>query len=489
MSYHYNRTYTTSSTPGRDPQQVYTAALEEQINSQNETISKQNQKITRQSSEIMNLQSEVDFYKNNMNSNSTQLKIHIQRLENLNNEKVDQINRLIQNEQNLKKINYDLQTEKISLQNKISNLIQNANNQKYNAIPSDELIDNLKYELKCDQKEIADLKVEAESNRNTIFNFEKEIYQVKSKLQDSQTENAQLKEKLARFDTKGKLPEENKRMSKNDIGEFYIREEKTYGSKELEILALKDEIKYLVSEKMDLQLDRESFEELLKKQGISVGDDFRENLKKFSDEIEKGSLKNNKLLKINQEKEILGENLKMSNSIGNTLSEQDQTLYFQGTIVKNRKNGQGVELKENGEHYAGMFQNDFRHGFGKLVTKDFEFIGEFKEDTFDKEKGLFRRIAVIKEIQYLQNVRFEGETLDDIPNGLGTLYFEHGLEFCGKFKSGKIDVAEIGSFKSNGDVLPVSVVNLPDLNIVIFSMKDKGLTWVLNEKTGTIQKS
>ena len=139
-------------------------------------------------------------------------------------------------------------------------------------------------------------------------------------------------------------------------------------------------------------------------------------------------LKNIKQNKINKEK-------KPEENIKNQEQEKNQIVYENGNYyigeTKNGiRHGKGIQYYENGDiMYEGNFVNDEPEGEGKSHNENGSYyIGHFKNG-MKNGKGIY----------YYPNgdIMYEGDYIDDEPEGNGKLVMENGNYYIGQFKKGK----------------------------------------------------
>lgn len=493
MSYSYHRNYTNNHSNNNDaPDSNLIKMLDDQIRSQSTIIGEAKQKIFDQSCTITRLETEL----NHRNSVSQNNRTRNEYLEQQNRQQTEMINQLKATIQNISKANFEFQTENTAVKNDLKNWVQSSKSQKSTGnFTNEELIENLKYEVKCDQKEISELfrEIEKLKRTNTILEEDKanQLHSLKlayEKIQSienkAETQNNPQKERP--FENPGQSEINNLEFS-----DFHILEEKTPGPKDIEIGCLKRELLKIEAEFENMANQVQDWTEF--KRQVELIDEGR----KLGDMgALLSELKN--MRNVHNSLSILTEQTDCK-SVTELLSQMKVQLekplnlekleYFQGNIVNNQKNGFGVEITKDGQKYSGMFKNNLRNGFGKLETKEFEFQGEFKNGEFDSKKGFYREFTVNKSLDLWESVKYVGETKTDKPHGKGTLIFENGIKIDTQFIDGKIECGVESVMRVKEGTYLVSVLDLPDMGISIFSTPDKSHAWILNNKTGLIQKS
>ena len=137
--------------------------------------------------------------------------------------------------------------------------------------------------------------------------------------------------------------------------------------------------------------------------------------------------------KLNKEKKINSSNKEKS---ANKPEDKKQRIdyedgnYYIGEVVRGMRQGKGTQYYENGDIlYEGDFVNDEPEGHGKMYYESGQYyIGQFK-------KGLRHG----KGTHYYSNgeIMYEGDYVDDLPEGNGKLVMNNGNYYIGQFKKGK----------------------------------------------------
>jgi uncharacterized coiled-coil protein SlyX len=497
MSYSYRRYYNTSGSGNpSDPNDPYIKSLEDQIKEQFETITKQKLQINDQTVRIHQLEADLDHARRTGNSTSSHLKVRFEDLDRQYRHQIDIISQLNDQVKRLKQQNFDLQSEKISLQHDLSHGSTFRTRSRTDAdTAQEELIENLKYEIKCDQKENENLREKIDKLEEKIESLEADATEKNHKIVALQSElgrpiDPQTESRLHEAWKKENSGRDSKRGEGDDDG-FRILEASTLSPKDMEIRALKHELMKMHEESERNAEQLGHLRKLRDQLSELHGHKSFEDVAALLSQIKHAEKVNNRLEEI--------ATASGHRDVPTLLSELDRMLigppqheqlqYFSGTIVNNRKTGYGVEIDVSGQKYSGMFKNGQRHGLGKLEAKEFEFTGHFDHGQFEREKGLYKKFTQTKTLNPWEGVTYDGEVEGDQQEGKGRLIFPNGIEYTGGFKNGRIDIEVPGSFKVNDDVYEVSVLDLKDMGIMIISTPDKTQTWVLNTKTGSIQKS
>ena len=465
---------------------------DEKIRSQSTIIGEQKQKIFHQACTISRLETEL----NQLNRVSQNSRTRNEYLEQQNKQQSEMINQLQATLQNISTANLEFQTENTAVKNDLKNWVQSSKPQKSTGnFTNEELIKNLKYEVKCDQKEISELirEIEKLTRTNTILEEDKannlhslKLAHEKIQLIENKTETQNNTKKELHFENQGQSE-----INSLEFSDFHIFEEKTICPKDIEISCLKRELLKIEAEFQNMANQVQDWTEF--KRQVELIDEDRKlgDMGALLSELKKMRNVYNSLSTLTEKtdcKSVTELLILMKVRLEKPLN-LEKLEYFQGNIANNQKNGFGVEITKDGQKYSGMFKNNLRNGFGKLETKEFEFQGEFKNGEFDSKKGFYREFTVNKSLNLWESVKFMGETKADKPHGKGTLIFENGIEIDTKFIDGKIECGVESVMRVKEDTYLVSVLDLPDMGISIFSTPDKSHAWILNNKSGLIQKS
>ena len=165
------------------------------------------------------------------------------------------------------------------------------------------------------------------------------------------------------------------------------------------------------------------------KEGIIHDQIIRKN-----DEIYKGDINNNK------EKHGFGKYISNTikrigmwrrdkfNGWGREIKENGDI--YEGKYVNGQLNGKGIyKNKNNKTTYIGDFLNSKRHGKGELYSNDFHYKGDFYDNKFEG-KG---KIEIYKEGEY------EGDFKDNLFEGKGMLKWKDGRYYFGELSKGKMN--------------------------------------------------
>lgn len=153
--------------------------------------------------------------------------------------------------------------------------------------------------------------------------------------------------------------------------------------------------------------------------------------------------------KIIEELKIENNNLKNREFLKEKAKINESSLFFNGTLIDNKKNGFCEEILEN-EYFSGNYQKGLKNGEGFYKKNEIEYIGSFENDLFH---GKGTKINTLENKQligdFFQNrfignklifkkCEFQGDIKDEKMNGFGVLKFLNDYEFCGLFKDDKI---------------------------------------------------
>ena len=133
------------------------------------------------------------------------------------------------------------------------------------------------------------------------------------------------------------------------------------------------------------------------------------------------------------------------------IKEDGSKVIYEGDIENMKKQGKGIE-KKNDSTYMGFFNDDLKHGKGKVVfiEEDSVYEGDFNKGkmtgsgvftwkdktSYDGEfldgkkhgKGLFK---------WPDGTEYEGDYVNNLREGLGEYRWKNGKKFKGMFKGGK----------------------------------------------------
>ena len=102
---------------------------------------------------------------------------------------------------------------------------------------------------------------------------------------------------------------------------------------------------------------------------------------------------------------------------------------YEGKFIDGKIKGKGIFKNKQGNVYKGDFYNDMREGKGDLITDNYHYIGEFKNNKLNG-KG---KIEFIKE-----GKTYEGEFENNEINGKGIYKWKNGDIYEGQMKKGKM---------------------------------------------------
>ena len=460
-------------------------SLEDQIQAHLSTISKYRKTIDDQSFAIAQMESELAYFKNLEGMSGAKWKGRVEALEQDNRDQAEMIKRQNETIQKLHRENGELRAEKLAVQHDLENFMRSSKDHGKEHLTDEELIENLKYELKCDQKEISELRrrVDKAEQRNQELEGGMAAKDAVIASMRHDREFARPRNTASERHSGSSVHEGRDRQEKDD---FYIVEEPSLHPKDAEINRLKAELARLQHEG-DRRQRTGSLAELKEQLGLQRDDSWQEvsarvtQHKEVAERVQallaKGSFKS--------AEELLG----FTEGLLGRQDEYRLLQYFQGTIVGNRKHGFCVEVCPNGERFEGMYEQGVRHGVGRLATKEFEFSGVFEKGQFDQDRGFFNEFRSKKTLTLWRSEDYSGEAKDDKAHGKGTVSFENGLAVEATFVDGRVDVSAQATIADGEQRIVVSGLSLQEMNLVIFSTPDKSQTWVLNVKTGVLQKS
>ncbi|EFC38617.1 predicted protein [Naegleria gruberi] len=102
-------------------------------------------------------------------------------------------------------------------------------------------------------------------------------------------------------------------------------------------------------------------------------------------------------------------------------------LTYDGSWVNGKKSGYGRIEYPDGSVYTGELLDDNRHGQGYYFTPNYTHVGDWEKD---KKNG-----QAIIEYTSLGD-KYEGNFVDNFPDGKGTFTFRDGSVYCGEFEKG-----------------------------------------------------
>ena len=103
---------------------------------------------------------------------------------------------------------------------------------------------------------------------------------------------------------------------------------------------------------------------------------------------------------------------------------------YEGKFINGKINGKGILKNKEGNIYFGDFIDDIRFGEGDLTTKNYHYIGEFRNNKFDG-KG---------KIEFFNEGKtYEGQFQDNEIEGKGIYKWKSGDIYEGQMKKGKMD--------------------------------------------------
>ena len=482
----YYKRYVTSSDRNLQPDNTnFIKSLEDQIQDHLNTISKFQKIMDDQSFTINRLDNELNYYKTVDKNNQSKWNANAEKLENQISTQSEMLNRQNDNLQKLNRENFELKSEKIAIQNDLNNFMQASKSLKMGNLTDADLIENLKYEIKCDQKDISELRRELDKSKKANIELECELTNRENQIKLLKSEASLLKSAAQKPEKKTQLSnfEQSERSQHDD---FYIYEEPEMNPMDLENKSLKREIERLETELLASK-HKDSVIESKTEHAKQTGDDSKEseNEQKEAKKVEE-SLK--RVLKKSQFK-TSGDLLLFVEGVIEKNDDFNNIEYFQGTIKNNQKSGYCVEIDNSGEKYSGMYETGVREGMGKLTTKEFEFYGQFNNGKFDKENGFLKEFLNEKSIEVWNSIQYVGEVLHDVAHGKGVLKFDNGIQIHVRFNNGKLDIGFQSILIENGVNKRVNILSLPEMNIIIFSTTNDAEKWILNQKTGSLQRS
>lgn len=127
---------------------------------------------------------------------------------------------------------------------------------------------------------------------------------------------------------------------------------------------------------------------------------------------------------------------------------------YKGSFVNGRVEGHGIFSCANGGCYKGTFVNGILHGYGEVVSQDrTRYVGNLSKGMPCGKGSLYQTDGTIIEsdlwesslkpksgkIIYPNQAIYEGEIVDRIPHGKGTLFFSTGGYCKGFFINGMLD--------------------------------------------------
>ena len=117
-----------------------------------------------------------------------------------------------------------------------------------------------------------------------------------------------------------------------------------------------------------------------------------------------------------------------NNFVGwNTYIDKNGAI-FVGLFINDKLNGKGLKyILENDHIYKGDFINNLRHGFGKDYRNNVRYEGEFLND---KKCGK-------GQIMFISGDEYKGEFKDNKFNGFGRYKWKNGEEYIGYYLNGK----------------------------------------------------
>eukprot|EP01015_Nassula_variabilis_P029214 TRINITY_DN6237_c0_g1_i5.p1 TRINITY_DN6237_c0_g1~~TRINITY_DN6237_c0_g1_i5.p1 ORF type:complete len:221 (-),score=45.43 TRINITY_DN6237_c0_g1_i5:38-700(-) len=131
--------------------------------------------------------------------------------------------------------------------------------------------------------------------------------------------------------------------------------------------------------------------------------------------------------------------------------------YYEGERPNGVRNGSGKMKYQNGQVFEGNWKEDMREGHGVLYSGDMRIVyqGEWKNDKYEG-KGIVNNLKRVEfsetfDFKDLAKIgeywdKYEGEFVNGMKHGFGTLYLTNGEKFKGQFQFDKAN--GIGTFYS-----------------------------------------
>lgn len=145
---------------------------------------------------------------------------------------------------------------------------------------------------------------------------------------------------------------------------------------------------------------------------------------------------------------------------------------YEGGFVANRFSGKGLLTFADGASYEGEFRDDLKVGRGVFRYPNGDrYEGEFVNDEFsgkgvlilmngDRYEGEFRANAKNGRgvHQFANGARYDGEFVGGLQNGTGTHYYPNGDKYAGQFANGVRNGRGVYTFR-NGETRAMEFVN------------------------------
>uniref|UniRef100_A0A3P9NAH5 Radial spoke head 10 homolog B n=1 Tax=Poecilia reticulata TaxID=8081 RepID=A0A3P9NAH5_POERE len=124
---------------------------------------------------------------------------------------------------------------------------------------------------------------------------------------------------------------------------------------------------------------------------------------------------------------------------GKVYYDEDQTSWYDGDWVVNKREGWGERGYPSGNTYTGEWRNNLRHGEGTMNWTKLgqQYVGSWKDGV---QHGLGTHTWFLRRIdgsQYAQSNQYRGEFCEGQRHGKGTFYYAGGAIYTGEWRNNK----------------------------------------------------
>ncbi|XP_032430868.1 radial spoke head 10 homolog B isoform X3 [Xiphophorus hellerii] len=124
---------------------------------------------------------------------------------------------------------------------------------------------------------------------------------------------------------------------------------------------------------------------------------------------------------------------------GKVYYDEDQTSWYDGDWVVNKRDGWGERGYPSGNTYTGEWRNNLRHGEGTMNWTKLgqQYVGSWKDGV---QHGLGTHTWFLKRIdgsQYAQSNQYSGEFFEGQRHGKGIFYYAGGAIYTGEWRNNK----------------------------------------------------
>uniref|UniRef100_A0A087Y613 Radial spoke head 10 homolog B n=1 Tax=Poecilia formosa TaxID=48698 RepID=A0A087Y613_POEFO len=124
---------------------------------------------------------------------------------------------------------------------------------------------------------------------------------------------------------------------------------------------------------------------------------------------------------------------------GKVYYDEDQTSWYDGDWVVNKREGWGERGYPSGNTYTGEWKNNLRHGEGTMNWTKLgqQYVGSWKDGV---QHGLGTHTWFLRRIdgsQYVQSNQYRGEFFEGQRHGKGIFYYAGGAIYTGEWRNNK----------------------------------------------------